>query len=88
MGEDTTSNPSNQRPEADAISDGATNRAVLILVASLSVALDRLPIERNLKHGFLDQLENRLAIAIQAYNVSQAEIDWLTGIYKVLWQKL
>ena len=96
MAEDTTSDPTNQTPEsrkpithpANAISEGATNKSVLILAASISLALDRLPIERNLKQGFLDQLEILLVNGLREYNASQAEIDWLTEIHKDLRSQL
>ena len=72
---------------ADAVAEGATGRAVLVLTASLSNALDQIarlslagaPMPP-LKATFIVRLEEQLQNGIWEYGTGQPETDWLLGI--------
>ena len=66
---------------SDAVDEGATARAVLVLAASLSLAINRLPVN---KGPFVSLLEHFLQDGIREYNATQPEKDWLLGILAAL----
>ncbi len=62
---------------ADVVAEGATGRAILVLIASLSLAIERSPVD---KETFLAFLETFLRNGIREYGTRPPETDWILEI--------
>ena len=62
---------------ADVVAEGATGRAILVLTASLSLAIERSPVD---KETFLALFETFLRNGIREHGTRPPETDWLLEV--------